>query len=107
MRDSTDRPPIALSATYEDSHLGIEVSDSGHGFPREFREHAFERFAQADSARSSGGSGLGLALVASVAQAHGGVAEVVESPHGLVRLSLPLADEDPGREGAEPTPVHP
>jgi two-component system, OmpR family, sensor kinase len=83
-------PPISVTARYDDSGLRLVVSDAGPGFPDEFREHAFERFAQADSARSSGGSGLGLALVSSVAQAHGGFAEVLDDRHGRVGLSLPL-----------------
>ena len=50
------------------------MRDHGPGFPPGFLEHAFERFSRADSGRSSGGAGLGLAIVQAVAVAHGGAA---------------------------------
>ena len=36
---------------------GVRVRDHGTGFPPQFAEHAFERFARADSGRSTGGAG--------------------------------------------------
>lgn len=52
----------------------LRVADRGEGFPPEFLPHAFERFNRPDSARSQeeGGSGLGLAVTAAIARAHGG-----------------------------------
>ena len=52
------------------------VSDEGPGFPDEFVEKAFDRFSRAETSRSSGGTGLGLALVKAVGEAHGGTATV-------------------------------
>ncbi|HEY6279616.1 MAG TPA: ATP-binding protein [Streptosporangiaceae bacterium] len=72
----------------------VEVRDHGPGFPAEFLPHAFERFQRADPARSraDGGAGLGLAIVASIASAHGGQAGAGNHPGGgaLVRIELPL-----------------
>lgn len=50
----------------------IEVSDSGHGIPKEEIEHVTEAFYMVDRSRSKklGGSGLGLALVKSITDAH-------------------------------------
>jgi signal transduction histidine kinase len=81
----------------------IDVDDEGPGFPPEFLPHAFERFQRADAARShaSGqlGAGLGLAIVAEVAAAHGGTAGVSNRPGGgaRARLTLPglLTDNSP------------
>lgn len=49
----------------------LSVTDTGPGIPLSAREHLFERFAHAKSARG-GGAGLGLAIVRGVAEGHGG-----------------------------------
>jgi signal transduction histidine kinase len=71
----------------------IEVADEGPGFPVDFLPDAFERFRRADGARTrhGGGSGLGLALVREVADAHRGRAVAANRPAGgaSVRLELP------------------
>jgi signal transduction histidine kinase len=54
----------------------LRVSDEGPGFPPGFAPRAFERFTRADDSRGTGGAGLGLAIVAAVAEAHGGDASV-------------------------------
>jgi signal transduction histidine kinase len=54
----------------------LRVSDEGSGFPPGFAPRAFERFSRADESRGTGGAGLGLAIVAAVAEAHGGSASV-------------------------------
>lgn len=81
----------------------IEVSDEGPGFAADFVPHAFERFARPAGARSrsTGGAGLGLAVVRSVAQAHGGRAEAGNGPvHGArVRIFLPQAEDRATQEG--------
>ncbi|MFV5994431.1 ATP-binding protein [Streptomyces sp. NPDC056231] len=78
-----------------DARAVIEVRDHGPGFPRAFLPLAFERFRRADAARSrhGGGAGLGLAIVRSIAQAHGGSATAENAPGGgaRVRLTIPLA----------------
>ena len=52
----------------------IEVHDSGPGMPTEQAQRVFERFYRLDPARArtSGGSGLGLSIVAAIVAAHGG-----------------------------------
>ena len=54
-------------------HAGsITVTDQGPGIPEEERARATERFYRGETARSTPGSGLGLALVQAVAHLHGG-----------------------------------
>ncbi|MDX1291215.1 MAG: ATP-binding protein [Hyphomonas sp.] len=52
--------------------VDMTVIDSGPGVPEEARERVVQRFQRMDSARTQPGSGLGLALVDSVAHMHGG-----------------------------------
>ncbi len=71
----------------------IAVSDTGVGIAPEHLPHVFERFFRGEQARSSPGSGLGLAVVKHIVEAHGGRARA-ESRAGegaVVRLVLPEA----------------
>lgn len=65
---------ILLRTTVHDDHVHIEVTDNGIGMNAELVQHAFELFAQAErsSDRSCGGLGLGLGLVKSLVELHGG-----------------------------------
>jgi PAS domain S-box-containing protein len=52
--------------------LAVDVHDTGIGIEREHLPHIFERFAQSPAGTRAGGLGIGLAIVRSVIQAHGG-----------------------------------
>ncbi len=84
---------IAVGTT-DPNEAVIEVRDHGPGVRGEDAEHLFERFYRTDSSRSraSGGSGLGMAIVAAIMAAHGGTARVVPTLGGglTVRLTFPL-----------------
>lgn len=73
----------------------IEVADDGAGFPMENRERLFEPFATTKAA----GSGLGLAVVRRVMDAHAGDVSVVDRAGGgtVFRLDVPAADLPPPR----------
>ncbi len=83
----------------------IDVRDHGPGLPAEFLPRAFERFSRADPARSrkEGGAGLGLAIVWTIVDAHGGTVTLSNTPDrgALARVSLPL---DVGAPHADPHP---
>lgn len=68
--------PIRLSAWVASDTLTIAVDDQGEGFPADLIPRAFDRFTRADASRTTRGSGLGLAVVMAVAQAHGGTARI-------------------------------
>jgi signal transduction histidine kinase len=68
----------------------IEVTDQGPGIPESDRPRATERFFRGEQARSTPGSGLGLALVQAVAQLHGGEVQLLDAGPGL-RAVITLA----------------
>ncbi len=84
-----DGDVVLRSRAVEDA-AELEVSDSGPGFPPELGERAFERFARGDGARTRGGTGLGLAIVRTIAEAHGGSADIApDGPGARVTISVP------------------
>ncbi len=74
----TDRGPV------------LTLADNGPGIPEAMREQVFERFARLDAARTTPGSGLGLSLVAAVAELHGSAVELSDNQPGL-RVTLRFA----------------
>lgn len=97
----TDAGVVAVSAQPLAS-LGvlIEVSDTGPGLDAAQQARLFQRFEQADGARTAGrygGSGLGLAICRELAQAMAGDIELVSAPSQgarfRVRLPLPVVPE--------------
>ena len=108
------RGEIVLRSRRAGTGVALEVADHGEGFAPEFAEHAFERFARGELARSRDGSGLGLSIVRAIAEAHGGRAEVSPDAAATVRLWLPdrrgatsgpsqIAGVASGSQAADPT----
>jgi signal transduction histidine kinase len=76
--------------------IEIEVADTGSGIDGEHRTRVFEPFYRADSARSDGGAGLGLAVSRAIVEAHGGTIWLEDAPVGArVRFRLPSEDGAP------------
>jgi CheY-like chemotaxis protein len=69
---------IELLVEHDAPHIRIRVSDTGLGIPAEMQEHIFEMFAQVSRTMETGGGGLGigLTLVKSLVEMHGGTIEV-------------------------------
>ena len=60
--------------------IEFSVTDTGPGVPDADRERVVERFVRLENSRNEPGAGLGLSLVAAVAEAHGGRLELAEGP---------------------------
>jgi two-component system OmpR family sensor kinase len=91
---------ITLSARPTTTSVAIHLSDRGPGFG-DFLPHAFDRFSRADCARGRGGVGLGLAIVRTIAQAHGGEAGAgdLDGAGADVWLALPAVAHRPSPTG--------
>jgi signal transduction histidine kinase len=90
---------ITLSARREGEEMAISVADTGIGVPAEDQERVFEKFVQGPASRSGhSGAGLGLSLVKSLIELHGGRV-VLESARGKgtrVTCFLPLRASEVG-----------
>jgi two-component system, OmpR family, heavy metal sensor histidine kinase CusS len=82
---------IEISIANRDSISEVAVKDTGRGIAAEHLPRVFDRFYRADPARTSEGVGLGLALVKSIMDLHGGTAQIESEPGRgtTVTLSFP------------------
>jgi two-component system OmpR family sensor kinase len=85
---------VQLAAAEEglQSVARLSVADNGPGIPAELLPEAFERFTRGDTSRSraAGSSGLGLAIVAAIVEAHDGDVAVTSEPgHTEFTITLP------------------
>ncbi len=80
--------PITVRGWRDGEHAGVDVIDAGPGLSPELAARVFERFYTTDRAQ---GLGLGLSIVAAVAEAHGGSVRVEPGAPTRFRLTLPAA----------------
>lgn len=85
---------VQLTLRIEGDDAVVEVADNGPGLPAHDLERVFEPFYRGEASRNreTGGMGLGLAVVRSIARAHGGDAVLANRPEGglICRVRLPL-----------------
>jgi signal transduction histidine kinase len=72
----------------------VTVADHGPGIPADERKNVLKRFYRLERSRNSPGSGLGLSLVAAVANLHGAQIEMADNAPGLrIELQFPWPDD--------------
>ncbi len=86
------RAQVAASVAARDGSVWLVVDDDGPGIPAADRERVFDRFTRLDEGlgRAGGGAGLGLAMVRSIAERHGGAVAIADAPIGGARLVVRL-----------------
>ncbi|MCY7401236.1 MAG: HAMP domain-containing protein, partial [Nocardioides sp.] len=86
---------VTVSTRTVDGRAELDVSDDGPGISPDDVAHVFERFYRGHEVRT-GGSGIGLAVVAALVQAHGGEVSAVNLPAGgaSFRIRLTSIDSD-------------
>jgi PAS domain S-box-containing protein len=96
---------VDVEVTSDGETVRCAIRDTGRGIDAEFLPHVFDRFRQADSTstRTHGGLGLGLSIVRSIVELHGGFIEASSEGRGrgsTFTIVLPL-----GREARAPAPT--
>jgi two-component system, OmpR family, heavy metal sensor histidine kinase CusS len=92
LRFTREHGSIHIALSKQNTDFEVAVSDTGSGIAPEHLPRVFDRFYRAESSRGSDGAGLGLALVKSIVDLHGGSA-MIESKIGrgtTVKLTFPL-----------------
>ena len=96
-RFTADDSPIELRIGVDAAAQSgwIEIVDHGEGVPDQIKDKIFQRFWRADNSRTreTGGSGLGLSIVASIVESLHGSVRVMDTPGGgaTFRVGFPLA----------------
>jgi len=92
LRFTAEHGFIRVGLVRHNSDFEVAVSDNGSGIAAEHLPRVFDRFYRAESSRGSDGAGLGLALVKSIVDLHGGSAVIASNPGcgTTVTLKFPL-----------------
>ena len=81
---------VTIRTRQDDGSAVLEVTDTGVGIPADELPRVFDRFWRGQAAAQTSGSGIGLAVAAELAQAHGGTLTAASQPGAGTRLTLTL-----------------
>ncbi|MCO5314868.1 MAG: HAMP domain-containing histidine kinase [Solirubrobacterales bacterium] len=96
VQHTTEGDRIGLGSALDSGSARVWIADSGPGIAEEDAARVFERFARAENtARRSDGAGLGLAIVRTIAEAHGGRVELESEPGKGARFTIVIPVDAP------------
>ncbi len=90
LKYNRDQGRVDLNVQKELKWIKIEIRDTGAGIPAEHIPFIFDRFYRIESSRHSEGVGLGLSIVRSIIEAHGGRIEVSSQVHKGTAFTVAL-----------------
>jgi signal transduction histidine kinase len=99
LRHSPAGTRIAVRLERPDGAILCTIADNGPGIPKDEHDKVFRRFYRLDSSRATPGSGLGLSLVAAIAELHG-IAVILGDNHPGLAVTLRFAPVTPQSEGS-------
>lgn len=90
LRHTPDGAAVTVDLQKAPDRVTLSVADNGAGVPEAERERIFRRFYRLEQSRTSPGSGLGLSLVAAIAELHGARLAALDNEPGLrVEIRFP------------------
>jgi len=90
LRHTPDGGTITLSSAATANGIAVTVRDTGSGIPPEHLPLIFDRFYKADASRkAAGGSGLGLSIVKTIVERHGGTITARNDGGAVFEITLP------------------
>ncbi|SDW72922.1 Signal transduction histidine kinase [Amycolatopsis xylanica] len=95
VRHTRDGQEIAIGSAVTAGSALLWVRDTGEGVPLDSRARIFERFKRGTNAGGDDGAGLGLPIVAAIAEAHGGRVLLDSVPGAGARFTIELPSEAP------------
>jgi signal transduction histidine kinase len=92
-RHTSDGGRIRIAMEQREGYASLMVADDGDGIPEDDIERVFDRFYQANAARSGGASGLGLSIARWIVEEHEGRISANNNDHGgaTLRVELPMS----------------
>ena len=96
---------VTVAVRQTGDHVELAVSDTGSGIEARHVPHIFERFYRIDTARTTGGAGLGLAIAQQIAGQHGGAIGVVSTAGRGSTFTLTLPVDQASMDARSATPA--
>jgi signal transduction histidine kinase len=91
---------IALGCARENSMIAFSVEDQGVGIPEDYQQAVFDRFESRSHGSDHRGAGLGLSVVKSLAELHGGSVRLESAPGRGTKVTVLLPLTQPAGEAA-------